>query len=210
MGGETTVDGTPELDVTVNGTAPVREVDLFRGSEHLATHSLVEGSDLIELTWTGARSKDRHKVQDWSGALALSAGRIESVEEVGFDHPTQGVVAATDSSVRWDGATAGNYQGLRLSLDAPDDAELRIATSPVSATVPLDELDGERTFDAGPVDKRLAVRRTGRSTTRDVETTFRDTDVAEGRHAYYVRLRQADGEMAWSSPIFVTVRTPTA
>jgi hypothetical protein len=205
MGGEASIEGPTEIDVTVNGTAPVREVNLFRGSKLVNTLSLVEGDDLVELTWTGARSKNRHKVKDWNGSLNLSAGRIESIEEIGFDHPNQGIKRATDTTVRWDGATAGNYQGLRLSLDAPDDAELHIGTKPVSATVVLNDLISKQVFDAGPVNCRLQIKRTGTSFTHDVETTFSDDAVSEGRHAYYVRARQSDGEMAWSSPIFVDV-----
>lgn len=205
MGGETSSEGPPVFDVTVDGTAPVDQVELFRGSELVTSQSYDDGDDLIEITWSGARSKNRHKVQDWSGGLDLSTGRIASVEEVGFDHPTQGIERATDTVVRWDGATAGNYQSLRLTLDAPSDAELRIATKPVTTTVELNDLDDERTVDAGPVDRQLSIRRTGGSTTRDVETTLRDESAPTGRHAYYVRMRQKDGEMAWSSPIFVDV-----
>jgi len=205
MGGETQVSGTPEVDVTVNGTALIRSVDLFREDSIVDSRSFTEGNDFVELTWTGARSKDRHKVQDWSGSLNLSAGRIDAVEEVGFDHPTQGVQRVTDTTVRWEGATAGNYQGLRLSLDAPETAELRIGTEPVSTTVTLGDLDETAVFDAGPVDRRLEVNRTGRSSVRDLDVTLDDPGVDKGRHAYYVRLRQADGEMAWSSPIFTDV-----
>jgi len=37
----------------------------------------------------------------------------------------------------------------------------------------------------------------------DVSLTVADTDVQPGRHAYHVRVVQADGEMAWSSPVYV-------
>jgi hypothetical protein len=205
MGGEATVEGEPAFDVTVDGTAPIERVDLFRGSEAVDARSYADGDEFVEVAWTGARSKDRHKVQDWSGGLSLSPGRIAAVEAVGFDHPTAGVDRVTDTVLRWEGATAGNRQRLRLDLDAPEEATLRVATEPVTATVRLGELDDERTFDAGPVDRRLSVRRTGTSTTWDVEPTLSDGDVAPGRHPYYVRVRQSDGEAAWSSPIFVDV-----
>ena len=205
MGGETSVVGSPEIDVTVNGTVPLREIDLFRGSERVAHESFVDGDDLVELTWTGARSKNRHKVEDWSGAANLSAGRIVSVEEVGFDHPSQGVEHLTDTTVRWDGSTAGNYQGLRLSLDAPETANLRIGTEPVSANVSIADLDEPQVFDAGPVGRRLTVEQVGTSDTRDVQTVFHDETAPDGRQPYYVRVRQTDGEMAWSSPLFVDV-----
>ena len=198
--------GTPTVDVTVNGTAPIRRIDLFRGGECVATESFVAGDDRVEVQWTGARGKDRHKVQDWSGGLSLSDGRVLEVEPLGFDHPTQGITERTDRVLRWDGGTAGNYQGVRLDLAAPDDAELAVGTDPVSTAVELGDLeDGPHVVDAGFLDRELTVRRTGAATDRDVDVTLSDDDAEAGRHPYYVRVWQDDGEMAWSSPVFVTV-----
>ncbi len=39
----------------------------------------------------------------------------------------------------------------------------------------------------------------------DVSLEFADADVEPGEHLYYVRVIQVDGNMAWSSPIWVTV-----
>jgi hypothetical protein len=203
MGGDVSVTGSPEIDVTVNGTAPIREIDLVRRSEQVATRSFVEGTDLVEVAWTGARSTDRHKVQDWSGSLGLDRGRIAAVSEVGFDHPDAGVVKRQDTHLRWDGSTAGNTQSLRLDLDAPEDATMTVATDPVTTSVRLDDLP--HSVDAGGVGRRLTIRRTGTSSRLDADVTFRDEDAPAGRHPYYVRVTQEDGEMAWSSPIFVTV-----
>jgi hypothetical protein len=36
-----------------------------------------------------------------------------------------------------------------------------------------------------------------------VAPTLSDPEPLAGTHPYYVRVRQADGEMAWSSPTFV-------
>jgi len=38
------------------------------------------------------------------------------------------------------------------------------------------------------------------------ELEWRDIEFEEGRHLYYVRVRQADGQIAWSSPVWVTKR----
>ncbi len=39
-----------------------------------------------------------------------------------------------------------------------------------------------------------------------VDVTFTDTDPAPGENRYYVRIEQSDGNMAWASPVWVTVR----
>jgi hypothetical protein len=40
----------------------------------------------------------------------------------------------------------------------------------------------------------------------DVDFEYRDTSVGAGEHWYYVRVEQANGELAWSSPIWVRYR----
>lgn len=205
MGTEVSVEGVPVIDVNVSGTAPIQEIDLFRGSECVRTKTFDEGDSRVEFRWSGARSKTRHKVQDWSGGLSLDRGRIRKVEEFGFDHPEQGLTQTTSTHLRWDGSTAGNYQGIRVTFDAPIDATVSIATVPVSRTFAVGELDEKQVIDAGHLEKKLEIRPTGESSTRDVAVEFRDTEPSSGVNPYYVRVRQEDGEMAWSSPVFVTV-----
>ena len=41
--------------------------------------------------------------------------------------------------------------------------------------------------------------------TDGVEFSFVDQDSRPGETHYYVRVQQADGQMAWSSPIWVTI-----
>ena len=38
---------------------------------------------------------------------------------------------------------------------------------------------------------------------QDVEFEYRDNSAGVGEHWYYVRVEQKDGELAWSSPIWV-------
>jgi len=40
--------------------------------------------------------------------------------------------------------------------------------------------------------------------TQDVTLTYRDNGSLKGRHYYYVRVEQSDGQLAWSSPFWVT------
>jgi hypothetical protein len=205
MGAETTANGQVEIDVSVRGTAPIRGIDLFRGANRIATRGFNEGSEWIECRWTGARAKTRHKVQDWTGGLSINRGRITAIEPFGFDHPEQGIQSRTATSVRWDGSTAGNIQGLRMQVDAPTEAEIRVNTPAVTTSCSLGELDEGHTVDAGGVGRCLDLSRTGVSTTVDADITFEDREVPTGNHPYHVRVRQEDSEMAWSSPIFVTV-----
>lgn len=63
----------------------------------------------------------------------------------------------------------------------------------------------ESPYGRARIDVGLAVERVGEATDPDATVRFRDRDAPAGEHPYWVRVRQADGEMAWSSPSFVTV-----
>ncbi|MDX1981170.1 MAG: hypothetical protein SFV51_12940 [Bryobacteraceae bacterium] len=64
---------------------------------------------------------------------------------------------------------------------------------------------------AGPI-SRLSIIRNGKyisqqaPNTQDVSFSFRDASPEPGSSYYYIRVEQADGNLAWSSPIWVNVR----
>jgi hypothetical protein len=37
-----------------------------------------------------------------------------------------------------------------------------------------------------------------------VQLTYEDSDAKSGESYYYVRVQQSDGQMAWSSPMWIT------
>lgn len=203
--GATVESSTPiRMDVDVHGTAPVTRIDAFRGTEVFATHDCTDGDDRLEAVWTGLHSKNRRKHVDWSGDLRLNEGTIRDVDAFGFHGPDQGIDEVSDGIVTWTGSTVGNVQGLVMDVDAPDDAVVTIETPHVDTSLRVTDLDATHEYDRGPVGKRMLVQPTGNATDHDVHETFVD-DAPTGRHPYYVRIQQRDGEMAWSSPIFVEV-----
>lgn len=205
MGTEIRIDTDPTFNVAAYGTSPIKRIDLFDGSDIIDSVDLTVGNDLLELEWSGARSKNRHKLQDACGGLSISDGRILDVNEFGFDHPDQGVTNRTDTTVKWNSTISGNYQGIKLSLDVPEDAELTYSVPFLDEAFLLSKLGTETIIDAGHLEKQLAIRRVGEATEKDVELEFDLTDQSSGEHAYYVRIVQEDGGMAWSSPIYATV-----
>ena len=203
MGEKISVDGDVTFDVTVNGTEPVKRIDLFDGSEKIESVNLTDSDEYLELTWSGARSKHRHKVQDADGGLTLDKGEIEDAVEFGFHNPEQGITSMTDTTIEWDSTISGNYQGVKLDLDAPEDTELSFRTPFLSDSWELGEIEDGMVVEAGELEQQLAFRYVGEATAKDVEVSF-DLDADDGEdHAYYVRTVQEDGDMAWSSPVFV-------
>jgi hypothetical protein len=205
MGGTVTVDGSPEMEISVAGTAPLARIEVFKQSDKIAERTFNAGDRAVEIRWSGARSRTRHKVQNWSGGLSVDRGRIDEIEEFGFDHPEQGVTHQTNTSVRWDGSTSGNYQGIRVQLASPNDATVSVSTEPVSTEFSLDEIDDGRQIDAGHLDRKLEIREVSPTTRKCRNVTLVDEAATPGTYPYFVRVTQTDGEMAWSSPILVTI-----
>jgi hypothetical protein len=202
MGESVAVEDRPTVDATVAGTAPITRVDLLRDGECVASHDCTTGDDRVEVVWTGSRSRDRYKVRDWSGGLSLSDGRLTDVDGFGFQHPEHGLERTAATHLKWVSKTAGNYQGVRFGVEGSTTGTLAIRTEPYSGEFSLEDLTEEH-VELGAVDTRLTCRRTGTATDRDLEVSLTD-DPGPGTYAYQVRVRQVDGEMAWSSPVTVT------
>ena len=209
MGAEFSASQPALFEVEVLGTAPLETVELLRGPRVVYTHSLVEPQPderpLLKLTWEGARINGRKKICNWSGSLGLSDGRILSAEPFAFDCPEQGITARSDQEVRWRSTTAGDLDGLFLDLEAPEGAALTFQSPPITFTFQLADLDqGPLTSDAGGFGQRVTaawVPRGPRPTA--ARFSYRDASAPEGTNAYWLRVIQRDGAMAWSSPIFV-------
>ena len=41
---------------------------------------------------------------------------------------------------------------------------------------------------------------------KDIDVEFTDADPIKGENRYYVRVEQTDGNMAWTSPVWVTYK----
>jgi len=211
MGAEFTASAPPELRVEVVGTAPLEFVEIRRGLEVVYRHPLVEvppeGPWRIKVAWGGARLRGRGRQTRWDGRLMVEGGRLLSASEFAFDVPTQGVVRRDDHSVEWRSSTAGDVDGLSLELEGSLQTVLRFESGPASFQLALKELqNGPARIDAGGLDQHVQVwRASAAPTPSNLTFAFTDRSTSPGTHAYFVRVMQADGEMAWSSPIYVTL-----
>jgi len=79
-------------------------------------------------------------------------------------------------------------------LTSEDGPELRIR---VDGTAPLERITVIRNEDDWRIFEDLD--------SNAFEKTFTDPEPNDGMNRYYVRVEQVDGNMAWSSPVWVTV-----
>ena len=202
-----------ELSVAVHGTAPLWRVELLRWPEVIYRHplpppALAAGKHRLRFGWTGARIRSRRRLTRWDGRLTLTAGRLLSATGWGFDRPDHGIVDQADRAIAWRSDTAGDWDGVLVEIEGPADAPLRFESGPATFDVtPAQVEHAPLVVDGGGVGQRVEVERDpGPDQPRGVAFTFRDAAPPAGRHPYFVRVTQQDGHMAWSSPIFATVR----
>ena len=197
------------ISAEVIGTAPVERVDVLHGKEVVQTVRPFAADELgrrVRVLWQGAEYRGRGRETSWKGKLALAGNRIERFAPVNFLNPER-KVEPTDlgAGLAWASVTTGNLAGIDLWLAEAASGTLRIETNIVSGEIDLAELrDDVVSLDGGGLGRRLSVYRLpetewSRRVTLDHAVTF-----AGGADLpVYLRVTQADGHQAWTSPIYL-------
>jgi Protein of unknown function (DUF3604) len=197
------------LAAEVIGTAPIERVDVMHGTEIARTIRPFTGADLgrrIRLAWQGAEYRGRGRETPWQGKLRVADNRIIRFAPVNFLNPERTVSEIEPgAALVWSSVTTGNLAGIDLWLDQPYTGTINVETNIVSGSVDLAALTEKVVvFDGGGLGRQLKVYRLpegdwSRRVSVDYEVTF-----AGGKDlAVYLRVTQADGHQAWSSPIYL-------
>jgi hypothetical protein len=197
------------LDAEVIGTAPIECFDVLHGTKLVKTVRPYSSADLgrrVRVLWEGAEYRGRGRETVWQGKLTLSGNRFSRFAEVNFLNPERKVLeTASGTALAWTSVTTGNLAGIDLWLDEAKRGTLKIETSVVSGEIDLASLaDNTVAFDGGMLGRKLSVYRLpendwSRHVTLDHTVTFSGgSDLP-----VYVRVTQADGNQAWSSPIYL-------
>ncbi|MHB8293063.1 MAG: DUF3604 domain-containing protein [Acidimicrobiales bacterium] len=198
----------PEFNIEVYGTSGIEAIDLYDKYDVVAHWSapLADCKRRLRVAWTGARGKGRSRFQCWDGSMELTGASITTVQKWAFDHPDQGIVSQTETSVSWRSNTSGDWDGLILGLEGiADNAHVRIMAAGVDLTVSLAEIDVPVVRPITPgIDRSLELSWVpAESPARDVSIELAAPSSTVTPNAYFVRVRQDDGHLAWSSPVFV-------
>ena len=193
----------------VIGTAPIERVDVLHGTTVVQTCSSVQRADLgrrVRVLWQGAEYRGRGRETIWQGKLTVAGNRIARFAPVNFLNPER-KVRETAPGRRWPGprsrpaispaSTSGSTRraGGTLSID----------TNIVSGTVDLAALaDNTVAFDGGGLGRQLSVYRLPEADWSRRLTLDHTVSFAGGADLpVYLRVTQADGHQAWSSPIYL-------
>jgi hypothetical protein len=195
------------LTAEVIGTAPIDRVEVLHGTRVVQTMRPYEASELgrrVRVLWQGAEYRGRGRETLWQGSLSLSGNRIARFAPVNFLNPER-QVRDTGGRLEWTSVTTGNMAGIDLWVDDARGGTLTIETNIVSARIELAALDGDTlAFDGGGLGRQLSVYRLPENDwSRRALLDHRVTFPGGSDLPVYVRVTQADGHQAWSSPIYL-------
>jgi hypothetical protein len=155
--------------------------------------------------WQGAEYRGRGREVLWKGALTLSGNKIVRFAPVNFLNPERKVVETSPRALAWTSVTTGNLAGIDLWLEEPRRGTLSIDTNVVSDTVDLAALDDDIVhFDGGGLGRAVSVYRLPEADWSRRVTLAHDVAFAGSADLpVYIRVTQADGHQAWTSPIYL-------
>lgn len=212
MGSAFTARQAPHIHVRAFGTAPLEQISLYDRERQvfmLKPNPPKRDERCIRLLWSGARGRDRNRYTVWDGKLSLSAGRILAATPLNMYLAKEGITDWGAGHVSWHSITAGHQAGILIEVDAPDEAEIKFETAPANFVFGLGQIRKDDLWvDAGGESQNVQVSTL--HSTGDIceaEFDFKDEDIQQGSHAYWVRLVQADFHRAWTSPIYVDIRS---
>ena len=201
--------GPMQLTAEVIGTAPVERVDVLYGRQVVRTVRRYGAADLgrrARVLWEGAEYRGRGRETFWDGRLTVTGNRFARFASVNFLNPERKVrETATGTALEWSSVTTGNLAGIDLWLEHPHAGSLRVNTNVVSGEIDLAALgDDTVSFDGGGLGRRLSIYRLP-ETDWSTRVAFQHVVNFSGAAdlPVYLRVTQADGHQAWSSPIYL-------
>lgn len=210
MGDIVRAGSTPlQLSAEVIGTAPIERLDVLHGRKVVQTARPFQARDLgrrVRLMWQGAEYRGRGREVIWQGRLTLTGNRFDRFAQVNFLNPERKVQVVTPGvALSWTSVTTGNLAGIDLWLDDARRGSLKIETNVVSGEIDLSALsDNTIALEGGGLDRRLSVYRLPEADwSRHVRLDHSVSFGGSSDLPVYVRVTQADGNQAWSSPIYL-------
>jgi hypothetical protein len=214
MGETFFADGRVTVLGRAHGTAPMEKLILMRGREIIHTvqpsqFNKTASSSRIRISWEGARIRGRARRATWDGIIRLDGVRLVQAETFGFDSPADGIVSQNDSKVVFKSSTVGDVDGIDLYLEDPAQGALSFESKIGTVTLNLDKLgQEEKIFNFGELDLMVKIQRYPEELDFTPLALDYTVDLQRGKTSpFLLKGVQEDGQIAWSSPIYITSRS---
>jgi Protein of unknown function (DUF3604) len=198
---------TMRLEVEAIGAAPIERIDIFHGKALVRTVRPPgeAASRRLRVMWQGAEYRGRGREVDWRGTLALGRGRFTRAEPVNFLNPENPLVEEEPGRrLKWHSVTTGNMAGIDLWLEDGRTEELVLETHLGGGRFAAAEIGREDVvLPLGGLGRQVALYRLPESLPLRLAFSHAAAFAGPADLPVYVRVTQADGNHAWSSPIYL-------
>ncbi len=197
------------LTAEVIGTAPIERVDVFHGTRVVQTvrpYAAVDLGRRVRVLWQGAEYRGRGREVLWRGTLTVAGNKITRFTPVNFLSPERQVrETAPGTALAWTSVTTGNLAGIDVWLEEARHGTLRLETNVVSGEIDLAALaDDTVAFDGGGLGRLVSVYRLPEADWGCHAKLDHTAKFGGGADLpVYLRVTQADGNQAWTSPIYL-------
>lgn len=163
-------------------------------------------SSRLRISWEGARIRGRARRATWDGKIQMTGVRILKATTFAFYSPEDGIISQDDSKVKFKSSTVGDVDGLDLFLEQGDSGAIQFESRVGQISLDLAELALEqKVFDLGGMGLKVRVQRYPENLTLSPLLLEREVALQAGRiNPFLIKAIQEDGQIAWSSPIYVT------
>lgn len=213
MGEEVRENVNRNMKVSVSSNSPIDTIELYNWDKKIEHINMREkDSKKIRIAWSGVRVRTRKKSTKWDGTIEILNGTILDAKEYAFDRRDQGIKEKTSNMIRWTSNTSGDYDGIILELDFNEDTELVFKSVQKDFSIKISEINENiKVIPAGGENLKIEVSLANKDCKDkqefidacNIQKIFTNMPTTKNGDAYWVRVLQEDGNMAWSSPIFI-------
>ncbi len=210
MMGDILCSGAQEVTFSIEAvaSAPIERIEIRNRLETLETFRPFDEKALgrrIRVIWEGSEYRGRGRQTVWDGGCTLTGNRFERVRAINFWNLDKKLEQPGPSELKWAALTTGGFGGFDAWLADPGAGTLKIDTALVKAEIKVADIGlHDRVFANGGIKRQIRVfRLPDKNPHHRVRLERRIALTDDGDNALYVCITQEDGNLIWSSPIYV-------
>ncbi len=189
-------------------SAPIERIEIRNRLTTLETFRPFDEKSLgrrIRVIWEGSEYRGRGRQTIWDGGCTLTGNSFEKVRTINFWNLDKKLEHVAPGELKWGGLTTGGFAGFDAWLSDPQAGTLRIATALVNTEIKIADIGlHDRIFPNGGIKRQLRVfRMPDENAHRRVQLERRIALDDQTDNALYVCITQEDGNLIWSSPIYI-------
>ena len=196
------------FNIDVHASAPIERIEIRNRLDTLETFRPFAQKSLgrrIRVIWEGSEYRGRGRQTVWDGGCTLTGNSFEKVRTINFWNLDKKLEQLAPGQLKWGGLTTGGFAGFDAWLADPQAGTLKIDTALVKTEIRIADIGIEdQVYANGGIKRQLRVFRLPDENTHtraQLERRIKLTD--QGDNALYVCVTQEDGNLIWSSPIYI-------